>query len=436
MKELSQLSKRPGIQRDPLVTDARVSRRVYLDPGIFELEMDHIFGRTWVYVGHESEVGNPGDFKRVTIGTQPALVTRDENGVVHVLMNRCMHRAATVCQPERGNALRFRCGYHGWTYDSRGELVGLPYAGGYGPGFDRSRFHLATAARLESYRGLLFASLNAEVEPLADYLAGAKRFIDAFMDLSPEGEVTVRSGSHKYGYDGNWKFQLENGVDGYHPNFAHQSFFEMQNEAIRPTLFGMFSEAGACTSRDLGNGHSLIDMSTVDSGRRQLSRSVLTGNSGGEYLRRLIERYGPERTDEIARASAVNLVIFPNLLIIGVQLRTVVPVRVDRTEVYLNPALLKGVPDEVNEARLRAHESFYGAAGGGAPDDLEMFARCTEGLRVKGVEWLEFSRGLDREIIENGERVGHITDEVPQRALYRQWRQLMHSTLRAVRSGS
>jgi nitrite reductase/ring-hydroxylating ferredoxin subunit len=398
--------------------------------------MEHIFGRTWVYVGHQSEVRDPGDFKRVTFGTQPALLTRDESGAIHVLMNRCMHRAATVCQQERGNTLRFRCGYHGWTYDSRGELVGLPYAGGYGSRLDRSRFHLAVAPRVESYRGLVFASLSSEVEPLADYLAGAKRFIDAFMDLSPEGEIIVQSGSQKYGYDGNWKLQVENGVDGYHPNFAHQSFFDTQSEAIRPSLFGLFSEAAVCTSRDLGNGHSLIDMSGADSGRRQMSRSVLLGQSGGEYLKRLLERYGEERAEEIARASAVNLVVFPNLLIIGVQLRTVVPVRVDRTEVLLNPTLLKDVPDEVNEARLRAHESFYGSAGGGAPDDLEMFARCTEGMRVKGVEWLEFSRGFDREVIKNGERVAHITDEVPQRALYRQWRRLMDGSLGIATSES
>jgi len=94
--------------------------------------------------------------------------------------------------------------------------------------------------------------------------------------------------------------------------------------------------------------------------------------------------------------------------------------------VHLLPTTLKGVPDEINVARLRAHEAFYGPAGGGAPDDVEMFNRCTEGLRVKGAEWLELSRGIEREQVgSDGITIGHITDEVPQRAFYRRWKALM-----------
>src|SRR5262249_49466959 len=121
--------------------------------------------------------------------------------------------------------------------------------------------------------------------------------------------------------------------------------------------------------------------------------------------------------------------IFPNLLIIGIQFRMTIPVNARRTAVHLLPTTLKGVPDEVNVARLRAHEAFYGSAGGGAPDDVEMFNRCSEGLRVKGAEWLELSRGIEREReVGNGIIVGHITDETPQRAFYRRWRTLMLNT--------
>ncbi|MGH7905534.1 MAG: hypothetical protein ACREP6_02800, partial [Candidatus Binataceae bacterium] len=95
------------------------------------------------------------------------------------------------------------------------------------------------------------------------------------------------------------------------------------------------------------------------------------------------------------------------------------------TEVYQQPTMLKGVSEEMNLARLRSHEVFYGPGGLGAPDDVEMFARCSLGIRVKGREWIEFNRGVHREKFENGERVGQITDEIPQRAFYRQWRELM-----------
>ncbi len=138
------------------------------------------------------------------------------------------------------------------------------------------------------------------------------------------------------------------------------------------------------------------------------------------------ERYGEARAAEIFAASNVNIAVFPNLLIIGIQFRNTMPVRRIRTDVHLLPTTLKGVPDEINVARLRAHEAFYGSAGGGAPDDVEMFNRCSDGLRVKGAEWLELSRGVDREHIDaEGVIVGHITDETPQRAFYRSWRALM-----------
>jgi hypothetical protein len=144
------------------------------------------------------------------------------------------------------------------------------------------------------------------------------------------------------------------------------------------------------------------------------------------YLASLEGRFGKERTSEILGASNVNLAIFPNLLIIGVQLRQVIPVSVNRTDVYATPTTLCGVPDEINVARLRAHESFYGPAGGGAPDDVEMFNRCTAGLQVKSAEWIELTRGLEREqVTPDGIISAHLTDEVPQRALYRRWREVM-----------
>src|SRR5258708_8767149 len=149
--------------------------------------------------------------------------------------------------------------------------------------------------------------------------------------------------------------------------------------------------------------------------------TMLRGKASQErndaYLSSMIRRYGEQRAGEIFAASNVNLAIFPNPLIIGIQLRKTIPVSATRTDVHLVPTTLKGVPDEINVARLRAHEAFYGPSGGGAPDDVEMFNRCTDGLRVKGAEWLELSRGIERERVgDDGITVAHITDELPQRA--------------------
>src|SRR5579884_2824017 len=149
-----------GFNVDDYVREDRVHGRVYYDPAIFELEMERIFGRCWVYVAHETEISEPGDYRATTIGLQPVIVTRDaDSGAIQVLYNRCRQRAATVCQDEAGTAHYFRCAYHGWTYNNRGELIGVPYRQGYGPAFTSAEYGLVRVPRVASYRGFIFASL-------------------------------------------------------------------------------------------------------------------------------------------------------------------------------------------------------------------------------------------------------------------------------------
>jgi nitrite reductase/ring-hydroxylating ferredoxin subunit len=412
-----------------LVEHHRVHRKIYTEPEVFALEMERIFENGWVFLGHDSEIAQSGDFKMVRFGSQPAILTRDDDGGIQVLMNRCMHRGATICQEERGNAKHFRCWYHGWTYNGRGELVGLPYPGAYGKHFDKQKFALIKAAKVANYRGLVFASLSPNVEELPEYLGKARYYIDLFMDLSPDGAVEARAGTHKYGYDGNWKFQMENGVDGYHANFVHQSFFEVQGKKLGRSLMHIFKEKTPMESKDLGHGHSLLDTAPKHTAPRLVSnilRGQVSKEIGDAYVQSLVARNGEARAAEILAASNVNLAVFPNLLIIGIQLRNVLPISVNRTEVFLTPTTLRGVHDSINISRLRAHEAFYGSAGGGAPDDIEMFNRCQAGLAVKGAEWLDLSRGIERErITEDGLVAAHLTDEVPQRALYKRWRRMM-----------
>jgi benzoate/toluate 1,2-dioxygenase alpha subunit len=110
-----------------LVRDDGVRREIYRDPAVFALEMDRIFKRTWVFMAHESELAASGDYLTLRIGTEPVVLVRGEDDVLRVLVNRCMHRGAIVCERAAGNAKSFRCQYHGWTYRNDGQLVGVPY---------------------------------------------------------------------------------------------------------------------------------------------------------------------------------------------------------------------------------------------------------------------------------------------------------------------
>lgn len=412
--------------------DDRIHRSVYTDAQIFQLEIERIFGQTWLYVGHESEIDEPGDYKTTHMGLQPVIVSRSEDGGIHVLYNRCTHRAATVCQYERGNSSFFRCDYHGWTFRNDGTIIGQTFASGYDPrDCDRADFNLVCVPRVDSYRGMIFASMAPEGPSLEEHLGNAKEFIDLFVDLSPAGEIEVNAGTHRYTYGGNWKLQSENGVDGYHPNFVHQAFLSSANRMsgqMGDLAMKLFHDSSPGRAGDLGNGHALLD--SRPNIQPLLKEMLPATDQGKAYLDALAQRLGSqERALEVAStngAGGFNLLIFPNLLMIGVQIRVVHPRSVDRTDVELYPTTLKGVPAEVNTGRLRSHEAFYGPAGGGAPDDLEMFERVQEGLRATAVPWLPIIRGRRRsEVDENGIDWGHVTDEQTQRAFHRQWARMM-----------
>src|SRR4029077_19910929 len=138
---------------------------------VFEWEMKYIFEGTWNFVGLASQVARPGDFFTTHVGRSPVIVTRDGKGGLHCLINSCRRKGALVCHQQQGNARTFVCKYHGWAYDAAGKNVFIKdkREGAYNECFDKHSHDLQAVARFDSYRGLLFASLNAEVPPLEEY---------------------------------------------------------------------------------------------------------------------------------------------------------------------------------------------------------------------------------------------------------------------------
>jgi phenylpropionate dioxygenase-like ring-hydroxylating dioxygenase large terminal subunit len=421
-------TKQAGINYDALVEEYRVHGSVYTDPDIFEEELEKIFYHGWVYVGHANEIPNPGDFRVTLIGRQSVIMVRDDEGQVQLLMNRCPHRANAVCQVTQGNTDKFRCAYHGWTFRNNGDLLGVTYQDRYGAWFRKEDYGLRKVPRLGIYRGFVFGSLSPVGISLDDHLTKpVKEQIDLFVDLSPEGELDVTAGVHKYGYRANWKFQVENSMDGYHPNFVHQTFFDNIQRRSGANIRDLFSGRSLGVTRDFGDGHVMLDFRPYNKATKSRMRAAIpTTPSGQAYREAMIAKHGEERAEEIMTAGGTHLLVFPNLVLIGVQIRVIRPLRIDETEVFLYPTLLKGVPTEVNAARLRGHEAFYGPAGGGATDDLEMFERNQIGLSAQVDPWLLLGRGLRQEQQEaDGTLVGQMTDELTQRAIWRQWKKVM-----------
>src|SRR6201982_1099019 len=208
-----------------LVRPGRVHRRLYTDPAIFEAEMQRIFGTAWIYVGHESQVKNPGDYVRTFIGRKPVVLVRDAEGEVRVIHNQCAHRGSLVVANDKGNTHEFQCCYHGWTYHLDGRLKAVPLQHGYPRDFDpkNPKTAMVQVPRVKNYRGFIFASEAADGPSLEDFLGFMATSLDDMVDRAPDGQIEVAGGMFRYAYEANWKLYLENLCDAAHPWFTHRS---------------------------------------------------------------------------------------------------------------------------------------------------------------------------------------------------------------------
>src|ERR1700722_989126 len=210
-----------------------VSREIFSDPDIYQLELERIFGRAWNFMCHESQIPNPGDFFLNFIGEESVIATRDKKGGLQVLLNSCRHRGNAVCRAESGTARSFLCTYHGWTYDLEGKLIGVPgYKDLYHEKLDREQWGLVKAAQVASYKGFVFATMDTEGPNLEDYLGKVGRL---GLDLCAErGGVVAFEGVQKNVMGCNWKMAVDNLFDWYHPQLTHASAFMTRMAEMPP----------------------------------------------------------------------------------------------------------------------------------------------------------------------------------------------------------
>ncbi|MFN3592171.1 MAG: aromatic ring-hydroxylating oxygenase subunit alpha, partial [Thermaurantiacus sp.] len=206
-----------------MVRPGHVHRSVYTDPAIFAAEMTRIFARAWIYLAHDSELPEPGDYVVRHIGTTAVILTRGRDGAVHAVPNRCSHRGATLCAFDRGKAPAGHiCPYHGWNFAADGRLKSVPNRANYEGVLELSDRDLPPI-RLESYRGFLFGTLDDGAMPLTGFLGHMASTIDDLVDRSPTGEVICAPHVLRHHYRGNWKLSFENLNDTIHPGFAHSA---------------------------------------------------------------------------------------------------------------------------------------------------------------------------------------------------------------------
>jgi phenylpropionate dioxygenase-like ring-hydroxylating dioxygenase large terminal subunit len=419
-----------------LVRDDAVHRDVYLDPEVFRLEMERLWARAWIYVGHASQVPQPGDYFTCDIATEPVAMIRQPDGSIRVLRNRCAHKGAKILSDRTGSTGRFlRCPYHSWSYRTDGAIAAIPRREGY----DGTGFAGCEAARglrpvaSADYRGFVFARLAEDGPDLHGYFGDALSSIDYMLDRSPVGEMQVAGGVLRYLHDSNWKFFVENLNDTMHPMAAHESsagtakelWAGQPAEAPKPMAieqlvpfagsYDFFDQMGV---RVFDHGHSY-------SGVHFSIHSAYAAVP--EYEAAMRAAYGAQRAQDILGTVRHNTVYYPSLTIKGAiqTIRVVRPLAVDRTLIESWSFRLKDAPDlfyQRNVTYTRLINSPLSVVG---HDDQQCYRLLQEGLAGGGNEWVSLHRDHHPGEAETPDQTVNGTSEISMRNQFRAWAALM-----------
>ncbi len=419
---------------ETLVTPTHVHRSVYTDPAIFDLEIERIFGRAWLYLAHDSELKGAGDYVVRHLGTQAVILTRDGDGGVQAIFNRCSHRGATLCAFDRGHAPQgHTCPYHGWTFAADGRCKFISHKVNYDGVLSPDDQAIDRVPRLATYRGFIFGNLSADGPGLDEFLGHMKTTIDDLVDRSPSGEVECGPHVLRHHYRGNWKMTFENLNDTVHPGFAHAASVvsaravahEVGADNIAPTL-GMMMANGKPISF-----FQNLDMVTVPGGHSYIGGHMganYAPDTADAYTAALIAQHGEAETQRILGTDRHVMLLYPSSTWHAryQTVRIVRPVRNDLTEVIGYTFRLVGAPPATYTNAIEYCTGANSAASPVIADDLELYERLMLGNRQGGREWIPMSRGL----AEDRERTNELTrtpstSEAFIRNQYAAWADLM-----------
>jgi phenylpropionate dioxygenase-like ring-hydroxylating dioxygenase large terminal subunit len=427
MSAIDQASATP-VNGMPLVnaggTEVRIS--AFHDLGVYRKELERIFARCWLYLGHESQLRETGDYITCRMGEDPVVVVRHEDGSVRAFLNSCRHRGAKVCRADHGNSRAFRCPYHGWAYGHDGRLIGVPrHRTAYHGELDRSALGLVEVPHVDTVHGLIFGTWDADAPTLSEYLGDFRTYLDLMLGRS-EGGVEIIGGVHKWTIQTNWKIPAENfSGDQYHLSTTHGSSVEVG-------LRNRVTEYGHTIHVD--GGHGLVR----EKGGAQQGTAAVT-----EYTRYILEvqrRIAEEKGEEAAEFVPIGVgTIFPNISFMdSVRFRTLrlwQPVGPQTVEVNSWCLVDSELPGELKDAAMRQYVLSFGPSGMFEQDDGEVWTSISEATRgaIAQRHSFNYSMGLGHERrvsdlygIDMPGTVGEaFMTEANQRSFYRRWQQLM-----------
>jgi phenylpropionate dioxygenase-like ring-hydroxylating dioxygenase large terminal subunit len=403
-----------------LLNGGQVHRDVYVSPELHALEMQHLFRNTWVFVGHDSQTPNKGDYFTTQVGDQPVIQVRHSDGEIHVLYNRCPHKGTKIAIDRTGNTGKFfRCPYHAWSFKTDGCLLAIPLKKGYeGTALqdsDNAKGMKAVGA-VHNYRGFIFARLAEDGIGFDEYFGDSLSTIDNMVDRSPEGRLEVAGPPLRYMHQCNWKMLVENQTDTCHPMVAHESsagtavkiWESLGNPEPRPAAMQIiapfmspyeFFEGMGIRTWPNGHGHTGVNMSIHS------DYDAVPG-----YFEAMKNAYGEDRAKEILDENRHNTIYFPNIMVKAplAQLRNFIPLAANKCLVESYVYHPVGAPRELTARSAMYNRMINAPTSIVGHDDLEMYERAQEGLQSQALDWVDIQRlrtgdeDFSEEVVENG----------------------------------
>ena len=420
-----------------------IRREIFVDPDIYRRELENIFTRAWLFVGHESQVPNPDDYFISRMGEESVILTRDRQGKLHVLLNTCTHRGMKVVRYDQGNTRTFSCPYHGWSFSTDGSLVSVPgellgvpqYRAAYHEQLDKQEWGLIQVAQLANYKGSIWATWDPQAPSFFDYLGDMKIFLDAVLDHRDgrEGGSELLGGIQKWRVPCNWKYGAENFIgDAYH-NISHRSV----------DLVGIGPSGGRGRRDD--NEMSVVRFGAIafpELGHGALGSVVHTSEpvyvptyqndpEVAEYFRHVHEERKKNLRDTPRVLAGVGT-IWPNCSYHGMQPRALFvwhpqgPREMEFWRFYLVDA---DAPQKVKDLLRHYYMRYSGPSGMTEQDDMENWNYATEAsdgtIAQRKPYNYQLGLGWSEPMDLAGARwTGHVTEE-NARAMYGRWAQFM-----------
>lgn len=404
----------------------RMSRNLFWDRDIYDQELEKVFARCWLFVAHESQIPKAGDYVSAYMGEDNVLIVRQKDGSVKGFLNTCPHRGNKVCFSDVGNARQFICNYHGWAFGIDGELRGMYASEAFEKtGLDKSLHGLHPVAKIESYRGLVFATLDPEAPTLAEYLGDMRYYLDAVFDMD-EGGTEFIGGCVKSVIKCNWKLAAENFVgDALHAGWTHDSGARAM---VGGPVVELHKDVDASYHVNF-NGHGWDFNQDIVGNAATLGEKDII-----KYLYvlqpKVAERLGDLRSRMIGAISSVTL--FPNTSFLPGQntFRTWHPRGPDQVELHTWTFVNKSAPQDIKDKWRKGTMMTFSPTGVFEMDDGENweYSTRTNAGFVTRQQDLYLGLGQDSRLRDT-DLPGNVyqgqINEANQRAFYQRWHDLM-----------